>query len=674
MCPDENELLKFASGAAGELPALEAHLDGCEDCRRAVAAAASERTLPTAPVTHTFSPGQRVARYEIERELGRGGMGIVYQARDVTLDRRVALKLLHARRDEAAQARLLREAQVMAKLTHPNVVPVFELGEWKSDLYLVMELVNGVTLEQWLKREKHRRSDILHAFVQAGRGLAAAHAAGVVHRDFKPANVLVGGDGRVRVTDFGLSRPGPALELPATDSAVVTRDGAIVGTLAYMSPEQIDGKTADERSDQFSFCVSLVEALSGLRPFEGENWAQLAQGLTKKPRLSGVPRALRGVLRKGLERDASRRYTSLTALLNALERSQQLGWSAVVATAAAALAAVGVYAWQPQTAHLTAKDELVPVVVAARDLEPGTVVEAAMLQQRLMPKQFVTTSLVAPDSLSYILDQKLIVLVQKGGPITWQQFETSKQAADPYLADGDYVPVVQAAVDIVEGTTVTMEMIQQRNMPSMYVTSSVIKPDSASYIVGQKINVPVQRGDVLLWSQFETVKSNAPMVTVMMAARDLPEGSVLTLDRVMQEQIPEYLATKSVLRPNQAGHLWGHALKVKLRKGDLLLWSHLSDETFSEDGLAENSVTDIVKKNMSALAPCLQKPPLGFPQTNMVWSVRPDGSAFDVHLEEKDLVGGELESCLSKAVGALSFPKAKKPTIDASLQLVFEQR
>ena len=136
MCPDENELRQFARGGAKDLPALETHLDGCEKCRRAVAAAASDQTLPRQAPALQLSPGVRVDRYEIERELGRGGMGAVYQARDVTLDRRVALKLLHARRDEAAQARLLREAQVMAKLSHPNVVPVFELGEWKGDLYV----------------------------------------------------------------------------------------------------------------------------------------------------------------------------------------------------------------------------------------------------------------------------------------------------------------------------------------------------------------------------------------------------------------------------------------------------------------------------------------------------------------------------------------------------------
>jgi serine/threonine protein kinase len=442
MCPDENTLTQFARGGAPELPALEAHLDACEQCRRAVAAAASEQTLPGQQARHELSPGLRVGRYEIERELGRGGMGVVYQARDVTLDRRVALKLLHSW-SAPAQARLLREAQVMAKLAHPNVVPVFELGEWRSDLYLVMELVTGVTLEAWLKRVKHRRSDIINHFLQAGRGLAAAHAAGVVHRDFKPANVLVGLDERVRVTDFGLSRPGRTLELPATDSAVVTRDGAIVGTLAYMAPEQLDGKVADERSDQFAFCVALVEALAGQRPFKGETWSELAVSLGEKPVFTtAIPSALRTVLRKGLEREPSHRYASMTALLNAIERAQKVGWGTVAGTGLAAVVALG--------------------LISAARMQP-------------VPATKTTDDRVA--------------------------------AA---LAE-DLVPVVTAAYDLKEGTVITMEMIQQRSMPSTYVTSSVIKPDSASYILGQLLNVSVQKGDTLLWSQFGPPRQVKPL-------------------------------------------------------------------------------------------------------------------------------------------------------------------
>ena len=429
-CPDENTLVQFAGGTAGaRLAAVETHLDGCEACRRSVAAAASEQTLPPALLPAvTLSPGVRVGRYQIERELGRGGMGIVYMARDVTLDRRVALKLLHARRHEEAQARLLREAQVMAKLAHPNVVPVFELGEWRNEVFLVMELVNGVTLESWLKAAKHPASEILSRFLDAGRGLAAAHAAGVVHRDFKPANVLVGLDGRVRVTDFGLSRPGPALELPPHASPLLTRDGAIIGTLAYMSPEQIDGKAADERSDQFAFCVALTEALTGQRPFEGESWSSLSVSLSNKPRLGGgVSPRLRAVLRRGLERDPSRRFLSMTGLLTAIDRTQQTGWRSVAVTCVAAIA-IGLFAsTRPQPAPVPApvalEDEGVPIVAAAVDIPEGTVVTFDMLVQRTVPRRYVTSSVVKPDSASYIINERTRTPFQQGDPLVWSAFQ-----------------------------------------------------------------------------------------------------------------------------------------------------------------------------------------------------------------------------------------------------------
>ncbi len=585
MCPDENELTQFARGGAKDLPALETHLDGCEDCRRAVAAAVSELTLPVQRPASDLTPGVRVDRYEIERELGRGGMGVVYQARDVTLDRRVALKLLHARRDEAAQARLLREAQVMAKLAHQNVVPVFELGEWKGDLYLVMELVTGVTLEAWLKRAKHRNGEILSHFLQAGRGLAAAHAAGVVHRDFKPANVLVGLDDRVRVTDFGLSRPGPALELPATNSAVVTRDGAIVGTLAYMAPEQLEGKTADERSDQFSFCVSLIEALSGQRPFKGETWAELTKSLGEKPRFgAGISAQLRSVLRKGLERNPAHRYASMTALLNAIERAQKVGWGAVALTGFAATLAMGLIsaarmanpAPAPTPAAAFAAEDLVPVVIAAADMEAGTVVTIELIQQRSMPSAYVTSSVVRPDSASYILNQKLNVAVQKGDPLLWSQFETSA----PSLKDEEFVSVVQAAADIAEGTVLTMSMVQQRQMPKIYVTDSIITPENVEYVVGQKLHVPVLKGDPLLWTQFETgfEKGTEKNTVVLAAAKDISSETILTPDLMQELSVPGQLATSSVLRPHALEQVLGANLKAPMKKGDLLVWSNLGNE------------------------------------------------------------------------------------------------
>lgn len=503
MCPDENTLLQFARGEAGtELTALETHLDGCESCRKTLAAAASKTTLPaTLPSSHQLVPGQRINRYEIERELGRGGMGIVYQARDVTLDRRVALKLLHARGDEVAQARLLREAQVMARLAHPHVVPVFELGEWHREIYLVMELVTGVTLEAWLKRQKNPRSEILRKFIDAGRGLAAAHASGVVHRDFKPANVLVGLDDRVRVTDFGLSRPGPSLELPATDSLFVTRDGTIVGTLAYMAPEQIDGRTADERSDQFAFCVALAEALQGSRPFVGERWVDLAQSLTRKPQLTGVPLALRSILARGLQRDPARRFTSMTALLNALERAQKLGWKSVALTGAVAAAAVAVLSFFPMIQASVRGPapvaKWVSVVQAQVDIPQGTPLTMDMVMQRAVAEDQFNDELITPDKVQYAIGQPINRAVQKGHTLQWEEF-----ARDPASEAQAMVTVVVARHDLAAGVTLIEDMFETRAFPANLVTSSVLRPDSSKYFIGKTLNVGLMKGDTLLWTQF----------------------------------------------------------------------------------------------------------------------------------------------------------------------------
>jgi serine/threonine-protein kinase len=597
MCPDENALTRFARGGAGlELPALETHLDGCERCRRAIAAAASEQTLPTARGSQGLHPGQRVARYEVERELGRGGMGIVYQARDVTLDRRVALKLLHERREEAAQARLLREAQVMARLAHPNVVPVFELSEWEGELFLVMELVNGVTLEAWLKAQKHRRSDLLAHFIAAGRGLAAAHAAGVVHRDFKPANVLVGLDGRVRVTDFGLSRPGPTLELPATESAVVTRDGVIIGTLAYMAPEQLAGKVADERSDQFAFCVALVEALTGQRPFPGESWTQLSKSHQDKPRLSGVPSGLRGVLRQGLALEPSRRFASMTALLNALERSQSVGWATAGLTAALAAAAAVLLTFAPGAGQ-----------------HPAPAAQAA--------------------------------------------------AATAPSVEEDEVPVVVAARDLPAGTVVTFEMLQQRSYPARIVTASVVKPDSASYIINERLTAPLRAGDMLLWSQFSALAVAEGTELVVLAARDLPVGMPLTLALVEQRAVPKALATTSVMKPRQVPHLLGHTLKTAVRKGDFILWAQLSEKVLDDsEVLSDVEIAAALRDKVAAavFAPCRAQ--LGADDALEVrWNVRANGEPFEAHPAAP---GATAAQCFLDALGRLKFPSKPMPSFD----------
>jgi serine/threonine protein kinase len=214
-------------------------------------------------------------------------MGVVYAAYDETLDRRVALKVL--RRDtggrESVRRRMLREAQGLARLSHPNVVQVYEVGELGGQVFIAMEYLPGRTIREWLAAGPRDWRAILDVFVQAGSGLAAAHAAKLVHRDFKPENAIVADDLRVRVVDFGLVRDdggrddgsggpddGPAAPDDGPDDPddrALTQSGALIGTPAYMSPEQHDRRPADARSDQFSFCVALWEALYGHRPFHG---------------------------------------------------------------------------------------------------------------------------------------------------------------------------------------------------------------------------------------------------------------------------------------------------------------------------------------------------------------------------------------------------------------------
>lgn len=319
-CPDENELVRFARGALDEVSgaSVSSHLDSCSSCRRAVAEAASEE--PRAQLT--VQTGARVGRYEVDALLGAGAMGSVFSARDAALNRRVAIKLLHATGDEQSRARLEREAQAMARLNHPHVVTVHELGDWSGGRFIAMELVEGQTLDAWLPTAKpaERRRVLL----DAGRGLFAAHQAGVVHRDFKPHNLLVGGEGRVRVTDFGLSRAmeGAPLVGGPDSNVLATAHGALVGTPAFMSPEQLDGRTAGERSDQFAFCVVWVEALTGRRPFQGETKQALREAMRGAPVLGReLGSAEKSALRRGLSEDPAARFASMDALLAALVRS-----------------------------------------------------------------------------------------------------------------------------------------------------------------------------------------------------------------------------------------------------------------------------------------------------------------------------------------------------------------
>ncbi|PRQ07791.1 serine/threonine-protein kinase [Enhygromyxa salina] len=332
----------------------------------------------------------RIGRFRVLRKLGEGGMGVVYAAYDEQLDRQVALKLLHqdVSKDERGRARMQREAQALARLSHPNVVQVHEIGQWQDHDYVAMEFVGGLTLQRWVEDAERSWRQVLDVMILAGRGLAAAHAAGLVHRDFKPANVLVGSDGRPRVLDFGLARAavgprswssgvshdpsgaeaGADVELAelfetgeqaesrsnhdsdtGSNSAfdqLLTATGAVLGTPAYMAPEQHLGDRATELSDQFSFCLVMYEALFGERPYKARSRQEYSVRVRDGDFIvpgssSGVPGWLRQAVCRGLAPQPADRWASMDALLAELGRDRGRIWRRAT-VAAGLLASVGV--------------------------------------------------------------------------------------------------------------------------------------------------------------------------------------------------------------------------------------------------------------------------------------------------------------------------------------------
>jgi tRNA A-37 threonylcarbamoyl transferase component Bud32/tetratricopeptide (TPR) repeat protein len=366
-CPADEQLVELLEGQldATRAAELEAHVDRCQSCARLIAAyaeAAFERGDEPPPL----GPGARIGRYFVLSFLGAGAMGMVYAAYDPQLDRKVALKLIRREVSDDAdrQGRLVREAQALARVNHPNVTAVYDAGHDGNQIYLAMELVDGDTLDAWLRAERRSVDDLVEKFLAAGRGLAAAHAAGLVHRDFKPTNVLVTRDGDAKVTDFGLARrdavadddrPTPA----ASPSVTATSAGALIGTPRYMAPEQLGGDPADARSDQFSFCVALYEALYGEPPFPSATLAELAEsfagGKPLAPRDPRVPAWLRDVIVRGLAVDPANRFPTMDALLAALAadpRARRRRWTIAVAglvvVAAATVGLIGVARHEPE--------------------------------------------------------------------------------------------------------------------------------------------------------------------------------------------------------------------------------------------------------------------------------------------------------------------------------------
>jgi tetratricopeptide (TPR) repeat protein len=365
-CPAEDALAAFAEARlpVAAMESAGAHVRGCAACRGRVAATLTASRAARTAVTEILGPtpvrgesgtepvgrprpprpaprpaleaGVSIGRYTVLGLVGRGGMGEVYAAYDPSLDRKVALKLMLAQvsaTDDFAQERLLREAQAIAKLSHPNVVVVFDVGTFAGRVFVAMEFVDGVTLSAWLAERERPWREIVAAFVQAARGLSAAHRAGIVHRDFKPQNAMVTADGAVRVMDFGLARrigerdpeggASPALSPSATgEDQALTREGERIGTPLYMAPEQFAGGTIDARTDQFSFCVALSWALHGVHPFGGVPSTSAAEPGVSPPaeRVRAVPPWLQRVVARGLSVEATSRWQSMDDLIGALAR------------------------------------------------------------------------------------------------------------------------------------------------------------------------------------------------------------------------------------------------------------------------------------------------------------------------------------------------------------------
>jgi len=347
------------------------------------------------------TPGTHVGPYIVLEQLGLGGMGVVYSAYDPKLDRKIALKVLRSQgHDEGAavaRLRLVSEGRALARVSHPNVVAVYDVGSLDSEVYVAMELIEGHTLGQWRKAARRDWPEVVDMFVDIAAGLVAVHDASLVHRDVKPDNILIDGEGRPKVTDFGLARPeqDTARSLRQREDVLrdanvpdehlqLTQTGARLGTPAYMACEQLNGNPATPHSDQFALCVTLWETLYGERPFEGGSWVSLVMSVTEgqirepptPPSGRPVPGWLRRVVERGLAPDPEDRWPDMRALREALrggdplrvQRRRWLGAGAVAVT----LAVAGGVQWQDTRARTAAEQDCAHQADAAAQLWSDT--------------------------------------------------------------------------------------------------------------------------------------------------------------------------------------------------------------------------------------------------------------------------------------------------------------
>jgi eukaryotic-like serine/threonine-protein kinase len=386
-CPGDDTITLFTCGGLEEQDrtAIEGHLADCASCRKVVGVLRTAlphmshdpATSGLLAKTGLLAPGTAIGRYRIQELVGAGGMGVVYGAFDPDLDRKVALKLLYpalGAGDSGLVARLRRESKAMARLKHENVATIHDIGSYNDQLFLVLEYVEGTTLRAWVGGDRPW-TETLDTFLAAGRGLAAAHGAGIVHCDFKPDNVLIAGDGRPVVTDFGLAQivadtRGLAGDAPPTgvegSFVMRTAHGQLFGTPAYMAPERFDEATEVQvQSDVFAFCVSLYEVLYGYRPFAGTSLAEVRKsiesGVIAEPPASAVPPRIHRVLERGLSPDRAIRHASMTELLDELApkpRRRSLWWAVAAAVVLVGGGAAWMFARGDEPATCDARGEL----------------------------------------------------------------------------------------------------------------------------------------------------------------------------------------------------------------------------------------------------------------------------------------------------------------------------
>ncbi|MEX1362998.1 MAG: serine/threonine-protein kinase [Nannocystaceae bacterium] len=421
----------------------------------------------------------RVGRYRVEGRIGAGGMGVVYRAHDPELARDVAVKVMNAdaagTKDPAtARARLVREARAMARLAHPNVIHVYDVGTVEDGVFIAMELVDGRSLSAWLAEDQPTWLEILRKVVEAGRGLAAAHAAGVIHRDFKPENVLVGQDGRVRVVDFGLAGGPAALGSGSVESELdrdtgdlhgpsgsLTRTGTLLGTPKYMAPEQESGALANARSDQFSFCVALYEALYGYPPFAGDSVSTYRDNVRHgrvldPPAGTKVRPWVHTLLVRGLAIDPVDRHPDLAPLLDRLDealidpalarRRTRRSWALALTGVAAVLMLGGMGAW-----------------LAREDPEGIAQAQAAAVPPSTDRPAAVSDSATSPPS-----DERNDTALDEGDPLEPEAAPSEDAPSDPQqapAADDDAPPPPDPASDE-PGTQPTAEPAAEGDSPA----------------------------------------------------------------------------------------------------------------------------------------------------------------------------------------------------------------